>query len=94
VTGQAESHVHAVDRQSAYCGASASAIQHHYDISNNFYALWLDPTRSYSCALWEGEDDTLEAAQQRKLDYLAEMANVTGVACSTSAAAGVACCVG
>jgi cyclopropane-fatty-acyl-phospholipid synthase len=52
-----------------YRGASAAAIQRHYDVSNDFYALWLDPTRTYSCALWEGDDDTLHAAQLRKLDY-------------------------
>jgi cyclopropane-fatty-acyl-phospholipid synthase len=61
-----------------YGGASAEAIQHHYDLDNDFYALWLDPTRTYSCALWEGEDDTLEAAQLRKLDYIAEGARAPG----------------
>src|SRR5947207_3014873 len=56
---------------SDYGGASPEAIQHHYDLHNDFYALWLDPTRTYSCALWDGEDDTLEAAQLRKLDFIA-----------------------
>ena len=52
-------------------GGSATAIKHHYDASNAFYALWLDPTMTYSCALWEpGDDpDNLAAAQLRKLDY-------------------------
>jgi cyclopropane-fatty-acyl-phospholipid synthase len=54
-----------------YRGATAEHIQHHYDLSNDFYALWLDPSLTYSCALWDGDDDTLEAAQMRKLDYLA-----------------------
>lgn len=58
-----------------YGGASAEAIQHHYDLSNDFYALWLDETRTYSCAIWEPGDD-LETAQLRKLDYLAAGANV------------------
>ena len=58
-------------RQKSHAGASAEAIQAHYDVSNRFYQLWLDPTLTYSCALWEGADDTLEAAQQRKLDYIA-----------------------
>ncbi|HEU0087099.1 MAG TPA: cyclopropane-fatty-acyl-phospholipid synthase family protein [Pseudonocardiaceae bacterium] len=80
MTGQLESPLPAVSQQPVYRGASASAIQHHYDVSNDFYALWLDATRSYSCALWAGEEDTLEAAQQRKLDYLAEAANVAGAA--------------
>jgi cyclopropane-fatty-acyl-phospholipid synthase len=61
-----------------YQGASAAAIQHHYDVGNDFYALWLDSTRSYSCALWDGADDTLLAAQERKLDYLARAAGAPG----------------
>ncbi len=63
-----------------YQGASPEAIQHHYDLGNDFYSLWLDPTRTYSCALWEREDDTLEAAQLRKLDYLAAGARAPGAA--------------
>src|SRR5262249_48565126 len=51
-------------------GASARAIETHYDVGNGFYELWLDPTLTYSCALWAGEDDTLDAAQLRKLDYI------------------------
>jgi cyclopropane-fatty-acyl-phospholipid synthase len=52
----------------AAAGASASAIRHHYDVGDEFYSLWLDETRTYSCALWEA-GDTLERAQLRKLDY-------------------------
>jgi cyclopropane-fatty-acyl-phospholipid synthase len=58
-------------------GASAAAIQAHYDISNDFYALWLDPTMAYSCALWEA-GDTLEQAQRRKLDFHLMQAQATG----------------
>ena len=52
-------------------GASTEAIQHHYDISNEFYRLWLDDTTTYSCALWEGPQDEsdLTTAQRRKIDY-------------------------
>jgi len=63
-----------------YRGASAAAIQHHYDVSNEFYALWLDPGRTYSCALWEDGADTLEDAQARKLDYIADGAGTNGAA--------------
>lgn len=62
-----------------YQGASAEAIEHHYDVGNDFYALWLDPTRSYSCALWN-DGDTLQTAQERKLDYLAEAVRAPGAA--------------
>jgi cyclopropane-fatty-acyl-phospholipid synthase len=58
-------------------GSSASAIQHHYDVGNDFYRLWLDETLSYSCALWE-EGDTLEAAQARKVDYHVAQARASG----------------
>jgi cyclopropane-fatty-acyl-phospholipid synthase len=49
-------------------GASAQAIEHHYDTGNDFYATFLDRNMVYSCALWE-EGDSLEDAQLRKLDY-------------------------
>jgi cyclopropane-fatty-acyl-phospholipid synthase len=52
-----------------YAGASQGAIEHHYDVGNEFWELWLDPTMTYSCAMW-AENDTLESAQRRKLDWL------------------------
>jgi cyclopropane-fatty-acyl-phospholipid synthase len=50
--------------------ADREAIRHHYDVSNEFYALWLDPRMVYSCAYFRSEDDTLEAAQVAKLDHI------------------------
>jgi cyclopropane-fatty-acyl-phospholipid synthase len=52
-------------------GGGRSSIQFHYDISNAFYALWLDETLTYSCGLWEEGDDPkdLHAAQRRKMDF-------------------------
>lgn len=58
-------------------GASAKAIQHHYDLGNDFYQLWLDSTCTYSCALW-GENDNLESAQLRKIDFHIEQAQAKG----------------
>ncbi|HZZ93843.1 MAG TPA: class I SAM-dependent methyltransferase [Usitatibacter sp.] len=46
------------------------AIQHHYDVSNEFYSLWLDPRMVYSCAYFRSEDDSLEQAQVQKLDHI------------------------
>ena len=43
-------------------------IQSHYDLSNEFFALFLDPTMMYSCAYFEREDMTLEEAQWAKID--------------------------
>jgi cyclopropane-fatty-acyl-phospholipid synthase len=48
---------------------AASAIRHHYDIGNAFYRLWLDESLTYSCALPDHADDTLESAQERKLRF-------------------------
>lgn len=64
---------------SLYAGASAGAIEQHYDVGNDFYRLWLDPTMTYSCALWEA-GDTLERAQLRKLDHLIALADAAGAA--------------
>ncbi|SHL99204.1 SAM-dependent methyltransferase [Actinacidiphila paucisporea] len=47
-----------------------AAIAHHYDVGNDFYALLLGPSMVYSCAVWPGEDTTLEAAQYAKLDLV------------------------
>jgi cyclopropane-fatty-acyl-phospholipid synthase len=43
-------------------------IKYHYDLSNDLYRLFLDPTMMYSCAVFERDDDTLEAAQRHKVD--------------------------
>lgn len=43
-------------------------IQAHYDISDEFYQLFLDPTQTYSCAFFERDDMTLEEAQIAKID--------------------------
>ena len=48
----------------------ARQIQFHYDVSDDFYALWLDPRRVYSCAYFRQPDMTLEQAQQAKLDHI------------------------
>ncbi len=45
-------------------------IQYHYDVSNDFYALWLDARRVYSCAYFKSPDMSLEAAQEAKLDHI------------------------
>jgi cyclopropane-fatty-acyl-phospholipid synthase len=45
-------------------------IQHHYDVSNAFYRLWLDTRMVYSCAYFRSASDTLDAAQEHKLDHI------------------------
>lgn len=51
---------------------SRANIAEHYDLSNEFYGLWLDPTWSYSSAFFEHADQSLEAAQENKYRRLAE----------------------
>jgi len=46
------------------------AIQSHYDVGDDFFALWLDANRVYSCAYFRRADDTLEMAQEQKLDHI------------------------
>jgi cyclopropane-fatty-acyl-phospholipid synthase len=49
----------------------ASAISHHYDVSNQFYEWVLGPTMAYTCACYPSEDATLEEAQATKFDLVA-----------------------
>ncbi|MFT0532828.1 class I SAM-dependent methyltransferase [Castellaniella hirudinis] len=54
---------HSVDRD-------ARQIEFHYDLSDEFYALWLDPRRVYSCAYYRRPDMTVAEAQEAKLDHI------------------------
>ena len=47
-----------------------AAVAYHYNASNEFYKLWLDPQMVYSCAYFSDSDDSLEAAQVAKLDLI------------------------
>lgn len=46
------------------------AISFHYDVSNDFYALWLDEQMVYSCAYYQAVSQSLEQAQRNKLDHI------------------------
>ena len=48
----------------------AQQIQFHYDVSDDFYALWLDARRVYSCAYYRSPELTLAQAQEAKLDHI------------------------
>ena len=47
-----------------------AAISFHYDVSNEFYRLWLDEQRVYSCAYFTRPDESLDQAQRNKLDHI------------------------
>ncbi len=46
------------------------AVRHHYDVGNEFFALFLDPSMTYSCAYFSGGAETLEQAQEHKLELV------------------------
>lgn len=46
------------------------AIEYHYDVSNDFYRLWLDQNMVYSCAYFENGDESLDLAQLKKIDHI------------------------
>jgi cyclopropane-fatty-acyl-phospholipid synthase len=48
----------------------AEQVRFHYDVSDEFYALWLDPRRVYSCAYFREDGMSLAAAQEAKLDHI------------------------
>ena len=48
----------------------AQAIRYHYDVSNEFYAQFLDPALIYSCAYFEHGDESLALAQEKKIDHI------------------------
>jgi len=48
----------------------ARAVRHHYDVSNEFFALFLDKSTTYSCAIFSRGAQTLEAAQEEKLEMV------------------------
>lgn len=51
-------------------GRDATSVRYHYDVGNDFYALWLDPYMQYSCGYFPRGDEPLEEGQEAKLDLL------------------------
>lgn len=58
-------------------GSSKSDVEVSYDVSNEFFRLWLDERMNYTCAVYESPDQSLEAAQLNKLRILSDFAKVT-----------------
>ena len=52
-------------------------VQLHYDLSDDFYRLFLDPSQTYSCAYFARDDMTLEQAQTAKIDLALDKLNLT-----------------
>lgn len=58
-------------------GSNKNEVQVSYDVSNEFFRLWLDERMNYTCAVYESENQSLEAAQLNKLAILSDFAKVT-----------------
>ncbi len=58
------------DGKAVRCHNTKESIAHHYDVSNEFYRLWLDPEMVYSCAYFRDNDQSIAEAQRDKLDYI------------------------
>jgi cyclopropane-fatty-acyl-phospholipid synthase len=65
------------DVKSHSLAENREAIAFHYDLSNEFYALWLGEGMVYSCAYFESDDSSLEAAQRSKLDHICRKLRLT-----------------
>ena len=59
-----------------FVSKSKSNVAHHYDISDDLYELFLDTKRQYSCAYFKNENDTLETAQNNKIDHIIKKLNL------------------
>jgi len=55
---------------------SKQNVAHHYDISEKLYDLFLDEKRQYSCAYFKNENDTLEQAQENKINHIIKKLNL------------------
>lgn len=66
--------IHSFNKNSK--SGSKKNIYSHYDLGNDFYAKWLDPSMTYSSGLFKSEDDTLEQAQFNKYQSLAEQLGI------------------
>jgi cyclopropane-fatty-acyl-phospholipid synthase len=64
------------DREGAKYGGSAEGIRQHYDIGNEFWPLVLDSHLSYSCAMFVSPQESLDTAQERKIDWHLDKSSV------------------
>ena len=62
-------------RRNSIIGSKRNILAH-YDLSNDFYKLWLDPTMTYSCAIFDNDKTSLEDASLEKLDRICRKINL------------------
>ncbi len=68
--GSSSKYEHIINKISNGLKNSKANIQHHYDIGNDFYKLWLDESMTYSCAYFANPEDSLYQAQQNKVNHI------------------------
>lgn len=56
---------------------SSRNIREHYDLSNDFFSIFLDPSMTYSCAIFDSEEDDLGQAQRNKLHHIIDKADIS-----------------
>ena len=55
---------------------SKKNVEHHYDLGEDLYDLFLDKSRQYSCAYWKSSNESLEEAQQNKINHIIKKLNL------------------
>jgi len=68
--GNSSKYAHMIKKISNTLKKSKENIEHHYDIGNNFYKLWLDESMTYSCAYFKNPNDSLYQAQENKVKHI------------------------
>jgi cyclopropane-fatty-acyl-phospholipid synthase len=66
-TGRGPAHLHGSRHSQT---RDQAAIQYHYDVGNDFYALWLDRAMQYSCAYFHTGAEDLDTAQEQKMEHI------------------------
>lgn len=67
---------HLIKKMKNTLKTSKENIQFHYDVGNDFYKLWLDPSMTYSCGYFKSESDSLEDAQKNKVEHILKKLNL------------------
>ncbi|HEX9025051.1 MAG TPA: cyclopropane-fatty-acyl-phospholipid synthase family protein [Clostridium sp.] len=68
--GNSSKYAHMIKKISNTLKKSKENIEHHYDIGNDFYKLWLDESMTYSCAYFKNPNDSLYQAQENKVKHI------------------------
>jgi cyclopropane-fatty-acyl-phospholipid synthase len=82
---------HLTRRQTPRSSRRDDGVRSHYDLSNEFYALWLDTSMTYSAARWDDGVGSLDAAQRAKLDLIGRYAGLGGPSAGVGSLLDIGC---